>query len=124
MNINNEYETILNKLAKSKFRSSFHLSNRDFEFIESKGIEVIKQHTADFIRIKLADAFPLNDGKQTPTKNHPTFIAMHACACCCRTCLAKWHNIPMHKPLTNDEKNYIWCLLLYWLNKQIINKKN
>lgn len=38
-----------------------------------------------------------NDGKQTPMRGHPVFIAQHATATCCRECLKKWHNIKKRK---------------------------
>ena len=109
------YNNVINKLQKSKFRSSFKLKQMDIDYINEKGMETIKRHAVDFINQKLAPANPENDGKQTPMKNHPVFIAMHACACCCRTCLYKWHKIPMNKELTKDEKNYIYGLLIYWI---------
>ena len=40
-----------------------------------------------------APAFIHNDGKQTPTKGHPVFVAQHATATCCRECIRKWHKI-------------------------------
>lgn len=109
------YNNIINKLQKSKFRSSFKLKQKDIDYINEKGMPMIKRHAVDFINQKLAPANPEKDGKQTPMKNHPVFIAMHACACCCRTCLYKWHKIPMNKELTKDEKNYIYGLLIYWI---------
>lgn len=109
------YNNVINKLQKSKFRSSFKLKQKDIDYINEKGMSMIKRHAVDFINQKLAPAYPENDGKQTPMKNHPVFIAMHACACCCRTCLYKWHKIPMNKELTKDEKNYIYGLLIYWI---------
>ena len=109
------YNNVISKLQKSKFRSSFKLKQKDIEYINEKGMSTIKKHAVDFIKQKLAPAIPENDGKQTPMKNHPVFIAMHACACCCRTCLYKWHKIPMNKELTKDEKNYIYGLLIYWI---------
>lgn len=109
------YDNVINKLQKSKFRSSFKLKQKDIDYINEKGMSMIKRHAVDFINQKLAPANPENDGKQTPMKNHPVFIAMHACACCCRTCLYKWHKIPMNKELTKDEKNYIYGLLIYWI---------
>lgn len=109
------YNNVINKLQKSKFRSSFKLKQKDIDYINKKGMSMIKRHAVDFINQKLAPANPENDGKQTPMKNHPVFIAMHACACCCRTCLYKWHKIPMNKELTKDEKNYIYGLLIYWI---------
>lgn len=109
------YNNVISKLQKSKFRSSFKLKQKDIEYINEKGMSTIKKHAVDFINQKLAPAIPENDGKQTPMKNHPVFIAMHACACCCRSCLYKWHKIPMNKELTKDEKNYIYGLLIYWI---------
>lgn len=109
------YNNVIHKLQKSKFRSSFKLKQKDIDYINEKGMSMIKRHAVDFINQKLAPANPENDGKQTPMKNHPVFIAMHACACCCRTCLYKWHKIPMNKELTKDEKNYIYGLLIYWI---------
>ena len=109
------YNNVINKLQKTKFRSSFKLKQKDIDYINEKGMSMIKRHAVDFINQKLAPANPENDGKQTPMKNHPVFIAMHACACCCRTCLYKWHKIPMNKELTKDEKNYIYGLLIYWI---------
>lgn len=109
------YNNVINKLQKSKFRSSFKLKQKDIDYINEKGMSMIKRHAVDFMNQKLAPANPENDGKQTPMKNHPVFIAMHACSCCCRTCLYKWHKIPMNKELTKDEKNYIYGLLIYWI---------
>ncbi|MDY5230984.1 MAG: DUF4186 family protein, partial [Eubacteriales bacterium] len=38
----------LNKLKKSKFRSKFHLSDKDKKYIDDKGLEVIRRHAEDF----------------------------------------------------------------------------
>ena len=117
-----EHNNILDKLSKSKFRSSFHLRKYMIDYINDKGLDTIERHTSDFIRDRLSDAYPKNDGKQTPTKGHPTFIAMHACACCCRGCLYKWHHIEMGKPLSNEEQAYIKEILMTWIKKEY--KKN
>ena len=114
----------LSELSKSKFRSSFHLRKYMIDYIDDKGMETIKKHAYDFITTKLAPAYPENDGKQTPTKNHPVFIAQHACACCCRGCLEKWHHIPKGKELTNNEINYIVSILLTWINNEYKRSKN
>ena len=114
-------EDINNKLyslSKSKFRSSFHLRKYMIDYINEKGMDVIKSHTVDFIKEKLQPANPKNDGKQTPMKGHPTFIAMHACGCCCRGCLEKWHHIEKGRELTKDECNYIYKLLITWIIKE------
>ncbi len=109
----------LTELSKSKFRNSFRLRRYMFDYIDEHGLEKVKEHAYDFINEKIAPANPLNDGKQTPTKNHPVFIAQHACACCCRSCLEKWHHIPKGRELTKNEVNYIVSLLMEWINREI-----
>ena len=123
-NMNKDYIIYkkLNELSKSKFRSSFHLRKYMINYIDEKGMNIIKKHTIDFINQKLSPANPKNDGKQTPMKGHPVFIAQHACACCCRNCLEKWHHIPKGKELTNNEKNYIYCLIIKWIELEYKNR--
>lgn len=122
--MNSNYGYILNKLQTSKFRNSFHLKTKELTYIKEKGMDKIRSHAIDFINEKLAPANPKNDGKQTPMKNHPVFIAMHACGCCCRSCLYKWHHIPKGKELTNKEKEYILNLLMLWIEKELKNSQN
>ncbi len=109
---------MLEKLSKSKFRSSFHLRNYMIDYIDEKGINTILKHTYDFVNTKLKPAVIENDGKQTPMKGHPVFIAQHACACCCRGCLERWHNIPKGRELTDNEVNYIVSLLMEWIKRE------
>lgn len=79
------------RLSRSKFRSRFRLGMKERQYCLEKGAPVIEQHAADFVAKRLAPALPANDGKQTPMRGHPVFIAQHATATCCRGCLAKWH---------------------------------
>lgn len=111
-------ESKLNKLSRSKFRSSFSLSQRDIDYIEEVGLETIKNHAYDFVEKRLSNPQNFIDGKQTPMKGHPVFIAQHATACCCRGCLYKNHNIEKSHILTNSEKNFIVMLLLTWISKK------
>ena len=111
-------EQKLYSLSRSKFRSSFHLRKYMIDYINDKGMNKIKEHAYDFIRNKIGDANPKNDGKQTPMKNHPVFIAMHACGCCCRTCLYKWHNIEKGRKLTDDEIDYLVNLVMKWIERE------
>lgn len=113
-----DYDYILDKLSKSKFRSSFHLRKYMIDYINDKGMDTIKSHAYDFINKRLASFPTPNDGKQTPMKGHPVFIAQHACACCCRGCLEKWHKIPKNRNLTNEEINNIVELLIRWIDKE------
>jgi hypothetical protein len=60
---------------------------KERQYCLDKGAEVIDRHAADFVAGRLAPALPNNDGKQTPMRGHPVFIAQHATATCCRGCL-------------------------------------
>lgn len=90
-------ESILNNLSKSNFRSKFHLKTKDIEYINEKGMDKIREHAYDFISKRLGPKTIPNDGRQTPMRGHPVFIAQHATATCCRGCLYKWHRIEKGK---------------------------
>ncbi len=115
------YQDVLNNLSKSKFRSSFHLRKYMINYINEKGYKKIKEHAYDFINKRLAPSYIPNDGKQTPMKGHPVFIAQHACACCCRGCLEKWYKIPKGRNLTNKEIDFIVNLIMLWIKKETSN---
>ena len=111
-------EDILYKLSKSKFRSSFHLKEKDIVYIKEKGMDKIREHAYDFITQRLAPYPTLNDGKQTPMRGHPVFIAEHATATCCRGCLEKWHHIKKGVELSDNQVNYVVELIMAWINKE------
>ena len=109
-------EDMLDRLSKSKFRNSFHLNKNMKEYVKEKGFETIKSHTYDFINSRLKPAYISNDGKQTPMRQvHPTFIAQHATATCCRGCLEKWHHIPKGRELSDKEVDYIVSIIIRWI---------
>ena len=110
---------LFERLAKSDFRSKFHLSNKDKEYIEEKGLATIRKHAEDFDAKRLAPVYIPNDGKQTPMRGHPVFLAQHATGCCCRGCFAKWHHIPAGRQLTNEEQQYAVAVLMAWIEKQM-----
>jgi hypothetical protein len=66
----------------------------------------------------LGAASPRNDGKQTPFKGHPVFVAQHATATCCRGCLAKWHGIRKGEALRPAELEHIAAVIERWLRIQ------
>lgn len=115
-------EVILNNLSKSKFRSSFKLKDIDIKYVKDKGMDTIKRHAYDFITKRLAPKDIKNDGKQTPMKGHPVFIAQHATATCCRPCLYKWHHIPKDKQLSQEEIDYVVNIIMKWINREINSK--
>ncbi len=112
---NSNFDALFARLAKSSFRSRFKLNAEDKHYLFDKGFEAIKAHAADFVAQRLAPAQPINDGKQTPMRGHPAFVAQHATGCCCRGCLAKWHNIQTNRPLSKNEQTYIVNVLMEWI---------
>lgn len=110
---------LFEKLSKSNFRSRFHLSTKDKEYIAAKGLATICKHAEDFVAKRLAPAVIPNDGRQTPMRGHPVFVAQHATGCCCRECFAKWHHIPAGRPLTEAEQKYAVTVLMTWIEKQV-----
>ncbi|MBE6649828.1 MAG: DUF4186 domain-containing protein [Ruminococcaceae bacterium] len=114
----------LDKLSKSQFRSKFHLNEADKKYIIDKGTATIKSHAEEFVRLRLAPASPKNDGKQTPMRGHPVFVAQHACACCCRGCLKKWYNVPQGVELSDEQQKRIVNLILAWIEKEMKSTKH
>ncbi len=110
---------LFERLSRSAFRSRFRLRTTELDYIAAKGLATIRQHAGDFVRQRLAPAFPPNDGRQTPMRGHPVFVAQHATGCCCRGCLAKWHGIPAGRPLTAAEQAYVVEVLMAWIGRQM-----
>ena len=113
-----DHTDLFNRLSHSDFRRGFHLKSTDIAYIQEKGWDTIQQHAADFVAKRLAPAFIPNDGKQTPMRGHPVFVAQHATACCCRGCFSKWHHIPAGRPLSEKEQLYAVSVLMTWILKE------
>jgi hypothetical protein len=113
----------LNSLKKSKFRSKFKLSLKDRDYIATRGLDTIKEHAYRFINARVAPGFPKKDGKQTPMRGHPVFIAQHATATCCRKCIQKWHGIEKGRALSEAEIDYVVSLIMGWIEQQIEKKE-
>lgn len=112
-------EERLAALTASRFRQSFHLRKKDYQYIQDKGMPIIVQHALDLIHSRLAPAHIPNDGKQTPMRGHPVFLAQHATGTCCRSCLKKWHHIEPGMMLTEKQQKYIVALIMAWIQKQV-----
>ena len=113
-----ERNDLIERLHRSEFRSRFHLSDQDRSYVSEKGLETIRHHAQDIVAKRLSAENPAHDGKQTPMKGHPVFIAQHATACCCRGCLEKWHHIPAGKELTSEEQSYVVDVLMDWIVRE------
>ncbi len=108
----------LARLNKSSFRAKFHLSKKDMEYIDRVKPETIRTHAMDLITARLAPAFPKNDGRQTPMRGHPVFIAQHATATCCRGCLEKWYKIPKGIELSEEQIDGVVTLILAYIEAE------
>ena len=106
------------RLSRSAFRSRFRLNPKEETYLAQRGLETILSHAGDFIAERLAPALPLNDGKQTPMRGHPVFVAQHATATCCRSCLSKWHDIAVGQKLSDKEQAYIVAVIRHWLSNR------
>jgi hypothetical protein len=109
----------LDTLARQPFRAKFHLRGRDRATAELKGPATIRWHAYDLIAQRLAPAEPYNDGKQTPYRGHPVFVAQHATATCCRGCLQRWHGIPKGRRLSRAEHVYVVDVVCRWIEREL-----
>jgi hypothetical protein len=110
-------EDLFDALSRSTFRKKFKLGREEQTYLHMKGRAAVMQHALDFVRSRLAPAFPVRDGKQTPLRGHPVFIAQHATATCCRGCLEKWHGIPRGRALVDEETNYVVDVIGRWIER-------
>ena len=117
------YRQLFERLDNSKFRSSFHLKQKDIDYINQKGLDTIRQHAKDFIAKREAPAFIANDGKQTPMRGHPVFIAQHATATCCRECIRKWHKMQSGRELSQVQQDYLVDIIMTWIQKELERQK-
>lgn len=119
-----DLDQLFEALAKSPFRRSFRLRGSDLNYLQSKGLAVVLQHAQDLIAKRLAPAEIRNDGKQTPFRGHPVFVAQHATATCCRGCLQKWHHIAAGRQLNQQQCDYVLQVLEKWLAENAAVKQN
>ena len=120
MKLKNNVESLLDSLAKSKFRGSFHLNKKMKEYVQEKGWDKIRSDARDLITKRIAPKNLNNDGKQTPMRQvHPVFIAQHATGCCCRGCLVKIHDIKKGHELSNEEIDYVVNVIMMWIQREM-----
>lgn len=112
-------EAAFERLAKSKFRSRFRLTAADVAYVDRVGLKTIERHASDFVRERLAPAFPAKDGRQTPMRGHPAFKAMHATAMCCRGCMEKWWKVPKGCELTVEQQAKVVKMIMAWISRQV-----
>ncbi|HEY0485090.1 MAG TPA: DUF4186 domain-containing protein [Mycobacteriales bacterium] len=109
----------LDRIGRHPFRARFHLRGRERATAELRGEPVIRQHARELVHRRLAPASPAKDGRQTPWRGHPVFVAQHATATCCRACLERWHEIPKGRALTPAEQGYVVDVLIRWIGREL-----
>ena len=114
------YEAAFARLDASAFRRRFHLTESLRRYVAEKGMETIRRHAQDFGRDRLAPAHPANDGRQTPMRGHPVFVAQHATATCCRGCMNRWWKVPLGVPLTAAQQEKTVGLVMAWIVRQTL----
>lgn len=114
-----DIEAAFHRLRLSAFRRRFQLEGRELAYLETWGLPHVMKQAATLIDQRLGPAHPRNDGKQTPWRNHPIFVAQHATATCCRGCLAKAHGIAKGEALTDGQKAYVLEVIERWLRGQL-----
>jgi hypothetical protein len=109
----------LARLAGQPFRARFRLGGRDLDTALRHSPFVLRQHALDLVTARVAPAAPAKDGRQTPYRGHPVFVAQHATATCCRTCLHRWHGIPKGRAMTDDEVVYAVEVISRWIGQEV-----
>lgn len=94
-------------------------ARKDIDYINEKGLDTIRKHAEDFIAKREAPAYIPNDGKQTPMRGHPVFIAQHATATCCRECIRKWHKMQPGRALSQVQQDYLVDVIMTWIQKEL-----
>ena len=119
MDLQNIQDQLNTEFAKSETRIIFWFDDKDIDYINEKGLDTIRQHAKDFIAKREAPAYIANDGKQTPMRGHPVFIAQHTTATCCRECIRKWHKMQPGKELSQVQQDYLVDVIMTWIQKEM-----
>jgi hypothetical protein len=112
-------ESRLNILKSRPFRARFHLGPKEKAIVEAKGLDGLRDDAMNLLVRRIFVAFPFKDGKQTPYRGHPVFVAQHATATCCRTCLMRWHKIPRSRDVTPEQQEYILDVIETWVRRDL-----
>jgi hypothetical protein len=88
-----DLDDLFTALSHSSFRQRFRLAPPERKYLTTRGFATGLKHARALIAQRLAPAVPAEDGRQTPYRGHPVFVAQHATATCCRGCLEEWHRI-------------------------------
>jgi hypothetical protein len=104
------------RLARSAFRRKFRLQGRELAYLQTWGLPHVMKQAEEILRKRVAPAVIPNDGRQTPWRNHPVFVAQHATGTCCRGCIEKTYGIAKGHPLTDEELRHLLAAIERWLS--------
>lgn len=113
---------VLDRLSRIPFRRKFVLRDRELAHLQTWGIEKVMKDARTLITARVAPAAPRNDGRQTPWRNHPVFVAQHATATCCRGCIEKIHSIQKGHELTPEELDYVLGVIRAWMGRYVTDR--
>jgi hypothetical protein len=114
-----DWASLKQKLAEDGRLEKFELGEPEQEYVTSRGMDILRLHATDFVNKRLAPKNPKNDGRQTPTKGHPVFIAQHACGCNDRDALEEFFGYEKGRELTEDEVSTIVDAILSWIGEHL-----
>lgn len=104
-------------LGRSAFRKKFRLTGKELAYLQTWGLPHVMKQAGEILDRRVAMAEPPNDGKQTPWRNHPVFVAQHATATCCRGCIEKTYGIGRGRVLEPDERAHLLSAIERWLGQ-------
>jgi hypothetical protein len=114
-----EIDDRIDRASERPFGRKFHLRGLERATAELRGPQTMRAHAAEIIAERLAPAEPRNDGRQTPYRRHPVFVAQHATATCCRGCLETWHGISKGHQLDRGERAYVVEVIGRWIDREL-----
>ncbi len=83
-----------------------------------QGLAAIEHQVNIRIRKVIGVEKPYRDGI-TPLSGNIIFVAQHATATCCRTCMQQWHNFSKQGELSEEELAYSIELILAYIKEEI-----
>ena len=111
--------SVLFDLSKAELNYAHGMISSIENFDVNEMIRVVNER----IQKREAPAFIANDGKQTPMRGHPVFIAQHATATCCRECIRKWHKMQPGRELSQVQQDYLVDIIMTWIQKELERQK-
>jgi hypothetical protein len=100
------YTQLFELLGNSKFRSNFHLKQKD--------IDLASRHRQKGAIVR----WTMFSTDRAGRRDHPVFIAQHAPATCCRERIRKWHKIQPGRDLSEVQQDYLVDVIMTWIEKE------